>query len=139
MANVPEAVVVEVGANCTVTVQVPETARELAQVVDTKLKPEPVTDAAVGAVTASVPMPVLLSVAVAVLVVFTGVAGKLGVLKDAAWPWPVPVKAKPVAPVPLDVKLTAPARVPVALGVKVTAMEQVPLTARAVEHVLLCT
>ncbi len=70
---------VEVGANCTVTVQVPETARDAVQVVDTKLKPEPVTDEAVGTVTAKAPMPVLLSVAVAVLVEFTGVAGKLGV------------------------------------------------------------
>ena len=55
-----------VGANLTLTVHVPPTANEAAQVVLTKLKSVPLTDAADGTVRVSAVLPVWVSVAVSV-------------------------------------------------------------------------
>lgn len=90
------------------------------------------TDALVGTVTDKAPIPVLVSVAVAVLDEPTGVAAKLGVDSVADCAWPVPVKEIDVAPPPLWLKVMVPGREPAADGVKVTAIVQVPFTARVV-------
>jgi hypothetical protein len=115
--SVPDAEVVDVGANCTVTVQVPLTASVAVHVVDTKLKPEPVTDAAVGTVIVSGPAPVLVKVADAVLVLLTGVAGKDGVDNVAVGAIPVPLKVAAFVPAPVT-RLNEPVRAPPAVAVK---------------------
>ena len=70
-------------ANCTVTAQEAPTAMLVPQLVETKLKSLPMTEEAVGTVTLSAPMPVLLSVATAVVVEPTWVAAKVGVDRAA--------------------------------------------------------
>ena len=125
----PVRAVVDVGKNCTVTVQLPDKTTLAAHVVDTRLKSVPVTDAAVGAVTLSAPMPVLRRVATAVVVEPTCVVAKAMLLSEAVCPCPVPDSATLAIPPPLWVKLRVPAREPAALGVKLTLTVQVALMA----------
>ncbi len=81
--SVPVLAEVELGLNWTVTVQLVLTAKEVAHVVDTKVKPVPETDEAAGTVSVSGPTPVLVRVAAAVLDEPTGVAPKLGADSEA--------------------------------------------------------
>ena len=131
--SVPVRAVVEVEVNRTVTEQVPFGAKDVLQVVDTNEKSVPDTDAVVGTVTARLPMPVLVSVAVAVLDDPTGVAGNVGVDSVAAWAWPVPVRFSVAGPVPLCAIVTVPGREPVLDGLNVTSILQVPFTATEVQ------
>jgi hypothetical protein len=92
--SAPVRVPVALGAKETVTVQELPTASELAHVVDAKEKSAPVTLAAVGVVTVSGPLPVLVNVAVAELEAPTAVAAKLGVESEADCATPAPVTAR---------------------------------------------
>lgn len=83
MLRLPDRVAVLVGAKRTVMVQLAPAANDDAQVVETKLKSAPVTDADVGTVRVITPMPVLVSVAVVVLLPPTCVVLKTGALKVA--------------------------------------------------------
>ena len=91
MDRLPEAAAVEVGLKRTVTEQVPLTASELLQSVETKLYAAPDTAAEDGTVTDSGPRPVLDRVATAVLLEPTAVAGNDGVDSVADCPTPEPV------------------------------------------------
>lgn len=137
MARLPALAVVDVGLNRTVTVQLLPTATEVPHVVDTKLKSAPVTEPAAGTVTDKGPTPLLLSVAVAVLLEPTGVAGNVGPDNAAACACPVPDRLMEVTPVPLCVRLSVPERLPVWAGVKLTLMVQVLPTATLVQ-LLVC-
>ena len=98
--------------------------------VDTKLKSVPVTEAAVGTVTLSAPMPVFVSVVTAVLLAPTCVVvAKPGVVNDADWACPVPARVMVVAPPPLSTNVRVPERAPEVDGVKLAVMTQVALTA----------
>ncbi len=133
--KVPVLADVELGLNCTVTVQVPLTAIDAVQVVDTKLKPVPVTDEAVGTVTVRGPTPVLLSVAVAVLDEPTGVDAKLGAASAACGAMPVPVRVTVSVPAPV-VRLREPVRVPPAEAMKSNVTVQLFPTATVVPQVV---
>ena len=75
--------VVAVGEKRTVVVQAPEAASVVPQVVETKLKSVPVTEPATGVVMLRAPIPVLVSVATAVLFEPTVVVPKEGVVRVA--------------------------------------------------------
>ena len=72
-----------VGVNLTVTVQVAPTSSDVGQVVDTKLKSMPLTDAAVGTAMLRAAAPVFVTVAVSVGVAPTATVpnARLGVIE----------------------------------------------------------
>jgi hypothetical protein len=127
----PLRAVAAVGWNFTETVQLAEAARDVVQVVETKLKSVPVTDAAVGTVTEIAARPVFCSVDVKVLEPATTTFPNGTADSVALGAWPVPVKLTLAMPPPLCVKLKEPVRVPATDGVKLTLTVQVPLTATA--------
>ncbi len=88
------------------------------------------TALAVGVVTVTAPMPVLVTTAVKSQFEPTWVPlDQFGVDRVALAACPVPVKLTLAMPPPLCVKLSVPVRAPEADGVKVTLTVQVPLTA----------
>ncbi len=101
MLSTPERATLLVGANFTVVAQVALAARLVPHVVDTKLKSVPVTDAAVGAVTAMLARPVLVSVAVPVVLVDTFKLPNATLLRVAVAAWPVPARLTLAIPPPL--------------------------------------
>lgn len=134
--SVPLRATLLVGLKRVVTVQFAPAASVLVQVVDTKLKSVPLTDAELGTVTVMAPMPWFVSVAVPVALLPTLTLPKAVAVNEALGAWPVPLRLKLVAPVPLWVSVTVPVREPAALGVKLTLMTQVPLMASALPQLL---
>ena len=137
-ARLPVRVADALGVNWTTTLQVPETATEAPQVVDTKLKSLPavlVTDADVGTVTDKAPIPVLVMVAVAVVLLPTCVVAKDSAEIEADCARPVPERAAVSVPAPVA-SVSVPVRVPAAVGVNLTVTVQVPLGATVAPHVV---
>ncbi len=127
--RVPERAAAAVGANFTVVVQDADAVSDVPQVVETKLKSVPATEAAVGVVTVMEAIPVFCSVLVKVLDEPTTTLPNAAVESVALGDCPVPVRLTLAIPPPLCVKLSVPGREPAALGVKLTLTVQVPLTA----------
>ena len=138
MLSVPVRAAPAVGANLTLTVHVPLTANEAAQVVLTKLKSVPLTDAAVGTVRVNAPPPVLVSVAVSddddPLMTLPKAIEALSVAVCSHTP--VPVKLAVLVPAPVTM-LSAPVRAAPAVGVNLTLTVHVPLTANDAVQVVL--
>ncbi len=127
--NVPVRAAAAVGVSCTVVAQVAPAASEVPQVVETKLKSVPVTEAAVGAVSEMGARPVLVRVELLEPELPTTTLPKATAASVALGAWPVPVRLTLAIPPPLCVKLSVPVRAPEVDGVKVTLTVHVPLTA----------
>lgn len=136
--NVPVLKPVELGANCTMTLQLVPTLREAGQLVEAKLKPGPVTEPAVGTVTVKATAPVLASVAVSVLDEPTFTLPKArGVVRlaDGVESTPVPVRLELFGPAPV-VMLNVPVLKPVEVGRNCTVTAQLVPTAREAGQVV---